>query len=358
MRGPKPSARFLLEQRLILQSDTITFQLNFDGCIIEVRTNDRCLAEQLQNYFALFQDRQHQAHYVVHAVQQPEWDPGLVFEERPREVPGKKIKEAVCDLSDGRAVRKIQTGMIMVMTGNRNAVVGPCRQNINQVINFINNRYIEWRLNQGAVLLHCAGVLLRGKGAALCGFSGAGKSTLALHLMNEGAKFVSNDRIAAARQNDRVRMYGAAKQPRVNPGTIVHNRSLWHLIPKQRRHELQGLTPSELWALEEKYDVDILRLYGQDSWRLHCAMDRLVVLNWQRGAGSTKITEVDLSARRDLYPAFMKGPGVFFRPGCDDFYDTYCTAEAYRKCLEGVPVYEVTGGVDFHHLCRELKTLL
>ena len=61
--------------------------------------------------------------------------------------PGKtKIKEEYVDLDDGRIVRKRLTGMLFVFGGGQNVAVGPCGANLNQVINFINNRYIEWLL--------------------------------------------------------------------------------------------------------------------------------------------------------------------------------------------------------------------
>ena len=136
--------------------------------------------------------------------------------------PGKpRVKEEFLDLDDGRLVRKRLTGMVFMLGANRHLAVGPCLANDNQVVNFVNSRYIQWLLDRGYLLCHAAAVTTPQRGLVLAGFSGMGKSTLALHLMSQGVNFVSNDRLLLRQQDDGLAMHGVAKlathQPRHGP---------------------------------------------------------------------------------------------------------------------------------------------
>ena len=83
--------------------------------------------------------------------------------------------------------------------GGRNLAIGPCLENSNQVINFVNNRFIEWSVRRGSLLCHAAAVSQGERGISFAGFSGMGKSTLALKTMGQGLSFVSNDRLLISR---------------------------------------------------------------------------------------------------------------------------------------------------------------
>ena len=107
------------------------------------------------------------------------------------------------------------------------------------------------------MLCHAAGVVVAGNGMAIAGMSGGGKSTLALHLLGTGAAFCSNDRLLVRSAGSGARMTGVAKQPRINPGTALNNPRLESVLSSERRSELARIEESELWDLEEKYDVDV-----------------------------------------------------------------------------------------------------
>ena len=79
-----------------------------------------------------------------------------------------------------------------------------------------------------------------------------------------------------------------------------------------------------------------------------------MVLDWRRGGGPVRVERVDPARRRDLFPAFMKGPGLFYR-GRDatDFF----REEDYLAALAGIPLHAVTGGIDFDALTGELRRL-
>jgi HprK-related kinase B len=330
--------------------------LAFDDCRIGVRTNSLALTDTLREYFSDFLSGA------------PTWDMLITAHEAPKPClphafttkepdPGKnKIKEEFVDLADGRVVRKRLTGMTFVFGGDDSLAIGPCLANANQVINFINNRFISWKLRQGCLLGHAAGIGLHGCGLALAGFSGMGKSTLALHLMSRGVDFISNDRVLLREDGAGLSMYGVAKLPRINPGTALNNPDLAGVIPPQDRERFAGLAPEALWSLEHKYDVFLDHCFGPGRFSLAATMAALVVLNWQRGSAPKVVREVDIRQRRDLLPAFMKSAGLFFLPEHGEEIDH--SEEAYLERLAKTRVYEISGGIDFDRACDACLEIL
>ncbi len=332
--------------------------LTFGNCCIEVAANQKEIISDLQSYFGPFVQSKGMAEIVitVHETQTPPFEKASFTIKEPD--PGKtKVKEEYIDLADGRIVRKRLTGMVFVFGEGENAAIGPCRENINQVINFINNRFIEWELCRGCLLGHAAGVIWKGKGLALAGFSGAGKSTLALHIMNHGAVFVSNDRLMIEKKNKKVKMYGVAKLPRINPGTILNNPSLQKIMSDEEREYFSDLPKEELWELEHKFDAPIDECFGPNRFVLDAPMYALAILNWKHNAGPVQVKEVNPAERRDLLPAFMKDTGLFFTPynGCRM---PEPSDENYIAHLSLCNVLEFSGGVDFETAAEKCISFL
>jgi HprK-related kinase B len=261
--------------------------------------------------------------------------------------PGKtKIKEEYLDLDDGRIVRKRLTGMVFYFSGKDHLAVGPCLDNLNQVVNFINNRFIWWRLCQGALLGHAAAVTKNGRGLAMAGFSGAGKSTLSLHVMAGEATFVSNDRLMVTPSGDGLMMSGVAKLPRINPGTILNNPKLTTLLTDEEKAEFSALPQEVLWNLEHKFDVPIDTCFGESRFVLSAEMTGLVILNWRHNDTPTQVAVVDPAQRSDLLPAFMKATGLFFLPQTDCRMPEPNLAN-YTDMLSRCTLIEISGGVNF-----------
>ncbi len=326
--------------------------VKFSECTISVRTNSWLLARGLRRYYGDFLVEDRAADMEVTAldcdpfVQDADWiikqpDAGKT-----------KIKEEYLDVDDGRIVRKRLTGMVFFYDRQRHLALGPCTANDNQVVNFINSRFIQWMLDRGCLLCHAAGVSLHGKGLALAGFSGMGKSTLALHMMGRGLDFVSNDRLLIRKEPDGLRMFGVAKLPRVNPGTILNNAALERVLERDDKDRYARMNPDELWSLEQKHDVFLDECFGAGRFLSASAMTGLVVLNWKRKYPRTSLEIVDLEHRPDLLATVVKSPGLFFLSGPglsaekgDDFSN-----EAYLSLLKACTVFEACGGVDFGYV--------
>ncbi|MFH2132910.1 MAG: HprK-related kinase B, partial [bacterium] len=294
-------AGFLLDHRPVY-----SLALQFGLCRIRVDTDCEPLRKKMTRYFASFVTEASPWDIRVHAIETapvPVSAPLTVKQPDPGKT---KIKEEFHQFKDGLLVRKRLTGMVFLFGDGNNLAIGPCLSNDNQVVNFIINRFIQWVLNDGALLLHAAAVSYQGKGLAVSGFSGMGKSTLALHIMNRGTTFASNDRLMVKQTNGRLSMIGVPKLPRINPGTILGNQRLLGIIPREKQGDYLALPKDDLWLLEEKYDAYIDTLYGENAFKLEAELVGIVVLNWKRNSDPLNTGIVRLEFRTDLIPAFAK----------------------------------------------------
>jgi HprK-related kinase B len=331
--------------------------LQLEGCVIKIQSNSTELIQRLSEYYRGFiGGRTPDLSVMAFETDEPVF--GHEFIKKEPE-PGKtRIKEEYFDLKDGRIVRKLLTGMHFVFGRGINIAVGKCVDNYNQVVNFINNRYIESMLKSGCMLFHSAGVVLKSKGLAIAGFAGKGKSTLALNLVGRGMKFLSNDRVMVKSHDGGVTMYGIPKLPRINPGTVLASPMLKSVIPEKERAEFESIHPDKLWELEHKYDVDIAAIFGADRFVLTADLMALVIINWDRESGAPfALNEVDLERRLDLVRAYMKSPGLFFEMSGDitppDFSE-----RAFVNVMKNVRVYEITGSVNFDEAADQCIGLL
>ncbi len=324
---------------------------------IRLRSNSAALLEKLASYFKHIVVPDGDARIEIHAFDGASPTLPLAVTDWPRE-PGKAgRKDAFFDLADGRVVKKVRTGMVFLQSRDFRIAEGPCLENDNQVINFINAQYMNMLQQNGWSICHAAGLVRDGKALGLAGFSGGGKSTLMLHMLSEsGTAFLSNDRLFVRQTDEAVLATGIPKLPRINPGTALNNPRLDGIVSEERRKELVSLPIGELWDIEEKYDVDIQQIYGPDRIAARAPLCGFVVLNWSHSATApAQIEQVILRERRDLLVAIMKSPGPFYQRADGSMYDNSSAIdeEAYLSALSGVPVYEVTGRVDFDQIARQ-----
>lgn len=271
--------------------------------------------------------------------------------------PGKSgRKDSVYDVEGGRFIHKVRTGMLFCQSVDHRIAIGPCLQNDNQIINFINNQYMTWLQQRGWQNCHAAALVKDGLAYAVAGFSGGGKSTLMLKMLeDEQTRFLSNDRLFIQPENAQLQAAGVPKMPRINPGTIIHNPRLENMMTPAERESLLALPPQVLWDLEQKYDVDVEAVYGEGRIASEAPLKSFLVLNWQRdSAQPLQLKKIKLRERPDLLVAIMKAPGPFYQKRDGKFsVDSYdFDQEAYLQALAMVDVYEATGKVDFEVLAQ------
>ena len=254
---------------------------------------------------------------------------------------GQTAKESWLDLPDGRIVCKRHTGIRLVFGPAGNAVLGPCRSHLDQVVNAINCRFMEREIAAGAVLLHAAAVSDGFRGLAIAGQAGAGKSTLALELTRRGACFVSNDRLLVASGPQGPVMTGQPRAPRVNPGTLLSNDRLVGLLPEAERCRFAAMPEEALRAVERKYDVSIHRAFGPGRFLLRAALTAVVVLGWKPGGGALRAEWTCLSERPELAAILHKelGPLVAMGPRA-------ACASDMLAVLGHQPLLYLSGGLD------------
>ncbi|WP_428354094.1 HprK-related kinase B [Methyloprofundus sp.] len=335
----------LLKQCLFLQCG---------NCVISLQSNSSPLLEELQHYFKHLVITQTTADISIIAIESAPLKLSYSFKDWPREASKNGRKDTYYSLEGGRLIYKVRTGMIFLQSKNSRIAAGPCEQNPNQVINFINSQHMSWLQQREWLICHAAAVAYKNRAYAIAGFSGGGKSTFMLHLMdNEKIDFISNDRLFIRASDKQVNATGIAKLPRINPGTIVNNPRLHALIPEQQRLQLLSLPKQQLWDIEEKYDVDIEVLYGQGRIIDANPLQAFIVLNWKHESEQDfQVNKVDLTQRRDLLAAIMKSPGPFYQDTQGKFLDEHAefNEPAYLAILDQLIIYEVSGKIDFSAL--------
>ncbi|HEC73315.1 MAG TPA: HprK-related kinase B [Methylophaga aminisulfidivorans] len=332
--------------------ETLDIDLGFCSC--RVRSNSAELLARLTTYFSSVVAKVANPTYIVTAIECEAPDLPSDFIDWKRE-PGKSgKKDSYVNLDKARLIRKVRTGMVFYQSADMAIAMGPCLDNDNQVINFINNQFMTWLQQNDALICHAACAVREGEAYAVAGFSGGGKSTLMLEMLEQdGTTFLTNDRMFIKQTPAGVQANGIPKLPRINPGTIVNNKRLQPLLTDELRQIFLSLSKDELWELEQKFDVDIDALYGEGRIQFEAPLKALLILNWSRHEQSdVALHQVNLRQRSDLLQAILKSPGPFYQSLDGEFIsDGYqADEEAYLAILDNIAVYEATGGVNFQQL--------
>lgn len=339
---------------------TTTIKLSINQFAVTIRSNSESLLDWCRYYYKdIIQPDTINAHIEIIAIERKVPDLDINYKNWIRASNKKARKDMIYDIPGARILKKVRTNMIFLQSRTHLIAAGECLKNKDQIINFINAQYMTFVQNQQAVVCHAAGLVIKNKSSehalGLAGFSGGGKSTLMLHMLAQSnTRFLSNDRLFLKKISaEKTLAFGIPKLPRINPGTIIHNPMLKHLITKQQRDELKQLPNKKLWALEEKYDVFISEIYGPDKVQYQSNIKHFVVLNWQHDSTDpVTLTAVNLSQRKDLLAAIMKPPGPFYQYDNGDLYQHTSTLneKSYLDVFQNITVYEACGGVDFDAL--------
>lgn len=320
---------------------------------ILVKSNSASLLHELATYYKGYStERSASSQLTLYMIEQPAVGEELTWLEVPREAGKQGRKEGYLDAPAGRWIKKFKTDMSFLQRVDNPVAVGPCLAHIAQVINFINNQYLNHFLQQGFMLGHAAAFDRGGKVTAIAAGSGGGKSTLMLRcLEHPERRFLTNDRLLFAQQAHGPQALGLAKLPRVNPGTLLHSPRLRHILSAQRQQELERMPAAELWPLEEKYDVHVDDEYGADRLTLKGRFANLVMLDWSHSSEQpTALERIDLSVQPTMIEGLRKRPGPFYQDARGEFsadLNQIASFDDYVRQLEGVSVFRFTGQVDF-----------
>ena len=368
------TANSLLNQLIEQTTPSKTLQdkallLKLQDCQLQIFSSSQALLDNLHDYFAELIEFVPASHLDAAAlkvfalesnanlnfIEQLEW------EDWAREAGKTGRKDAVFDgeFSEQtfRLVYKVKTGMVFFQPSLTDQAqtspliaVGPVSQHPNQIINFVLTQYLNQHLRHNWLLGHASGLKVEGKGISIAGLSGGGKSTLMLHLLEVGEHFISNDRLLFNELDGKLIMRGIPKQPRINPGTIVHNPRLHSLMTEQERESFLAMPSEQLRALEHKFDAPVNQLFGENCYQSEAALDALVILNWSVSSPSeTAIRVTNFSQSPELIPAILKSPGPFFNEANGAFLANgqTPTLEKIQQRMGRVPVLELNGKVDF-----------
>ncbi len=333
------------------------------GLVLRIRSNNPALLLVLQGYFKAFPSQHDEVTPEVQevvALERPAWPLLGSFRDWPRETGKSGRKDCFRDLAGGRLIHKVRTGMRFLQSASTRIASGPCLQHPNQVVNFINSQYLSQGQQHGWLLCHAAAIDSAGGVTAIAGWSGGGKSTLMLHLLAaaKNYRYVTNDRMLIHGESGHTAVRGIAKWPRVNPGTICGNPHLHELVSATQLRAWQAMPSDQLWEVEEKHDVQVADLLGANRVALSGRLRAVWVLGWKRGFRQPATVRECAGGERDrLLSAIMKDAGPFHADRDGRFVDAPGDPDlaAYRATLHNVPMYEVSGGIDFDRVCERIK---
>jgi len=238
------------------------------------------------------------------------------------------------------------------------AAIGELNKHSSQVINFINNQFLNHHQRDGYLLGHASAFDIDGNVTAIAASSGGGKSTLMLKALETAtARFLSNDRILFKPENGWVSVLGVAKHPRVNPGTLIHSERLIDILPTEERDRFTDMPKSQLWDIEQKYDVLIPNAYGEGKTALSGTLKHLILLDWALDATApTAQSSVDITQTPEALEGLRKSPGPFFQHVDGHFPTEQAqSAKIYAEHLASVEVLRLTGTIDFERAIALLQ---
>ena len=322
--------------------------VSFLGIPFTIQTNSHDLASKVRSYFSTWlSENEAPNSHVIYAFQgNGIYDQNKLLDVSRRE--GKRIKEAYYDNDDGRVVLKKRTGATLYIKDGERYLVGNLVLHLNQLVNVLDEVFEEDFMDRGYLLFHASAVAdMEGRGILLVSASGAGKSTLALALVERGLRFLSNDRVLARFEDERVHLIGVPKKPRINPGTILSLSSLNHIISDEERSMYGALDKDELWQLEHKYDADVEEIFGEGTFTLEAMLSSIYILNWKLGHAGPKLGITALDEAVKMIRPQVLSLDLRRRQAAERLSE----AESQLKSICTVaPVFNVTGGVNFSEL--------
>jgi HprK-related kinase B len=167
--------------------------------------------------------------------------------------------------------------------------------------------------------------------------------------MENGFDYISNDRVIleAPPEANELMAHGLPKLPRVNPGTLIAGARTRGLMDPEAVGRYQGLSKTELWQVEDKYDVPVEKVLGR-RWLLAGGLACAFVLDWKHGDGPLELHRLTPGQALEELRAVRKSFGPF------DLRLSERRDTALIETAQRVPIYRVTGNTDPEGLAGEL----
>lgn len=347
---------------------TLELPLTFRGLKFRVFSDDQVILTYLEGYFSGLTEDDSEPHseqrlYLLN--DQPDTSATDWTPVKRTKISPLGLKEAYLDRPDGRWIHKVRTDMVMFQSLTTPIAMGELMKNRSQVVNFINNQFLNHYQQKGYLLGHAAAFDIDGDTTAIAASSGGGKSTLMLRaLESDRARFLSNDRIllrpadsdSDSDSDSEVDVIGLAKHPRVNPGTLINSERLVSILPPEERARFSGIPKNELWDIEQKYDVMIGQIFGSNKATLSGRLKHLILLDWSLDSPEpTTLVAVDLQENPEALDGLRKSPGPFYQSSDGTFpLEQSQTTEVYARNLLGVKVWRLAGRTDFDQAINQL----
>jgi HprK-related kinase B len=235
------------------------------------------------------------------------------------------------ELKDGRVLRFKDSGMVFLQSEKCLLAAGPCEDNLNQVIDFITSQYVSYLRNREWLLCNCNSVEVLGAGIGIAGKPGSGRTSVVMDMLcHEEARFLSDGRMLI-REDGVLLARGVPLRPSVTSKTIKSNDHLNSMLANSYDLDQDSV----------RYDIDIRSIYGLGKIIPETALRYLIVLNWEDGSSAkTKITECNLSSRKDLHDCLILNPGPFTS------HFPVESSEVMLSHFDQITVFEVTGAMD------------
>ena len=259
---------------------------------------------------------------------------------------------------DGRLLLQRDSGIVVGVWPEHACAVGDLWSHLNEITGLISNWYASVKAREGCLLMHASAVSYEGQGVAIGGKSGAGKSTSALHLVEAGFRFLSNDRVLARAGADGVDAWGYPNRPGVNPGTVLHHPRFADMLSPADQEALRALPQHELWALERKMHPDLDAVYGPGTVQLESRLRGLVMLGWQLDGDATRVRLLDADeamSRRAMFRSSLKTFDLQRPLGAPPSPDEDAR---WAELLERLTIVEISGRVNFPFLVDAVRDLL
>jgi HprK-related kinase B len=324
--------------------DGLTARFRFNDFTVLVTSDDPRLVARLSTYYRQFSVDGGSSgnELTVHASMASEAPPKI--ELTPW---GTKGKESFADVAGRRIIRKDRTGSLIDLGGTRWRIAGDLQREFSQLLNLICAGYGVWQLDRSdGAMFHASAAVSGGQAIAIVGQSGAGKSSVTVRLLEHGFDYLTNDRLIVESRRGRTFAHGLPKLPRVNPGTLLASERTRKLVDAGLQEEYARLKPEQLWAVENKHDLDVSEAL-QRRWLLSAPLSCLLILHW-RGESGPQFQRLNADAAVEELRAAAKSFGPF---------DRKLSKRSDRAVLalaQQVPVYRVSGRTDPSGLAAEI----